>query len=135
MYLRTTSNTFLFILFLVATLISCSKKEEILDPRDVFVGSYIGQEFCNENDTYKCSIKLGDNENTIIWVNSLGQDGTQDDVVGTISGINLFVSKQKIDGLEVEASGIILPNGTLDMFITIYAGPLAVHCDIDFLPN
>lgn len=135
MYSRTTSTNFLFIIFLIVTLISCSKEEEVIDPRDVFVNSYIAQEFCQQDESYISNIKLGDAENTVIWVNSVGQDGSQDDVVGTISGINLFVSKQKIDGLEFEASGIILPNGTLDMFTTIYAGPLAVHCDIDFLPN
>jgi len=126
----------LTILLLIATLTNCSEQETEVapDPRDLFVGTYTSNtnRYCNNEESIISKIAYGEKQNSVIWTNILGEEGSDDDVTATISGMMISVSKQQIGPFEFEASGQLLANGSIEISSIAIQGVATIWCDYEY---
>jgi len=116
----------------VVCFFSCGEEDE-LDPRAIFFASYTADEFCDDGgQVYMSSIEAADIASQVKWINFLGDDGTDDDVIASVGGNNISVAQQDIDGLGVEGSGVLLADGNIDFTMSITAGPFVTTCQWTF---
>ncbi len=72
----------------------------------------------------------------VIWANAAGEDGTEDDLIGTVSGNTITINQQSIGGgIDMSGSGTLQDNGNIQMATVVHAGSIQVSCNITFTPQ
>ncbi len=129
-------HSFKFYISLLLTIIVITSCGSDPEPNEIFIGTYTAQKFCDDDESFTSQITPGTIGTEIIWNNAAGEDGSEDDLKGTITGNSISLSKQNIGGnLEMSASGSLQDNGNIQMNTIIYAGPIQVSCSITFTPQ
>lgn len=112
---------------------ACSDDAE---PNEIFLGSYTAQKFCNDEDLFVSQIMPGALGTDVIWANAAGEDGTEDDLIGTVSGNTITINQQSIGGgIDMSGSGTLQDNGNIQMATVVHAGSIQVSCNITFTPQ
>lgn len=123
-------KSYISLLLTIIVITSCGSDPE---PNEIFIGTYTAQKFCNDDESFTSQITPGTIGTEIIWNNAAGEDGSVDDLKGSIIGNSITLSRQSIGGsLDMSATGTLLDNGNIEMTTIIYAGPLQVFCNIIF---
>lgn len=126
-------NLYLSLIIISLLITSCGSDPE---PNEIFLGSYTAQKFCNDEDSFVSQIMPGALGTDIIWANAAGEDGTEDDLRGTISGNTITINQQSIGGgLDMSGTGTLQDNGNIQMTTVIHAGSIRVSCNITFTPQ
>jgi|GEM_PF-6601107 len=123
----------MLLLVLIASVSSCKKDEEVED-RAAFIGSYACVEACatNGNFNYNFTITESSVTTTDIIINNFG-DFANAQVKGTVNGTGLTLPNQtiNINGIALTVSGSgSLNNNILSITYTYSAGVDADNCSV-----
>lgn len=112
---RTTRKTgnyvrfFVFAALLAAFFVSCEKQDtEAEDPRDVIVGTWSCSESYGTNQqSYQVIISKSASDSTRILVSNFNLLGKDIDVYAKLTGLNLNIPSQSVDGFQISGSGTV----------------------------
>jgi hypothetical protein len=118
-------RSLVFFFLLALTLGSCEQALDLLsdDPRDTFVGTWSVNETTSKKSTlifYEVNIEKSSSDTTTVLINNFYELGNNMSVRASVSGGNITISSQTVDGFTFQGSGDIAFNDkTIDLSYTV----------------
>lgn len=114
---RTTRKTgnyvrfFVFAALLAAFFVSCEKLDNGDDPRDIIVGTWsCSESYSTHQQSYQVFISKSASDSTRILISNFNLLGNDVDVYAKLSGLNLNIPSQSVDGFQISGSGTVASN-------------------------